>query len=112
MARDATIGPMMAATPFTIINNMAAAARFSSGMLSLARRANAPILPIFCELIDGEAVLTVDAPITVDEAHDRETGLSSGLQEYVRRLEARVRREPGRFRNWHLAWEPAYEVPA
>ncbi len=76
---------------------------FSTGMVSLARTAEATILPMFCVVEkDGRTSLIIERSIHTDTDADREHFLENSVAEYVGLLEAYIRRYPEQYRNWHL----------
>jgi lauroyl/myristoyl acyltransferase len=79
---------------------------FSSGTVSLARLAGAPLLPVFCAPNeDGVMRLTIYPPIRVDPAAAPDDDLQETLARYAALLETHVRRQPWLYRNWHLLGE-------
>jgi lauroyl/myristoyl acyltransferase len=78
---------------------------FPTGMISLARITEAPLLPIFCfEKPGGSCHLVIEGPICPWSETDAERGQSTrrAAREYLAHLESYARRFPGQYRGWHL----------
>ena len=74
---------------------------FPTGMVSLAKRSGATLLPMFC--ITGEnggLRLVIERPIDIQG--DREQGFENSVFQYVRLLESYIRKYPENYRKWHL----------
>jgi len=74
---------------------------FPTGMVSLAKRSGATLLPLFC--ITGEnggLCLVIGRPIDIQG--DREQGFENSVFQYVRLLESYIRRYPKNYKKWHL----------
>jgi len=106
VAGDGRLGRRTVEVPF-----LGGSARFATGMVSLARLAGAPLLPLFCvALPSGALELTIEAPVSsaADGGRDAEGEV---IRHYAAQLDARIRRSPGQYRSWHrrgaAASEPA-----
>jgi len=98
IAGDGHVGRRLIELPF-----LGGTIGLSAGMPNLAKLSGAPLLPVFCmPRSDGSARLEIGPPIEVDRSADRDDALRLAVAEFVTRLEALVRREPGGYRNWHL----------
>jgi lauroyl/myristoyl acyltransferase len=76
---------------------------FSPGMISLARRAGCPILPVFCfRNENGVIELQIRPPLAIPENSGRDEVLLASLKEYVSQLENLIRKFPGQYRHWHF----------
>ena len=76
---------------------------FSTGMVSLSRFTEAPILPMFCiEEKGGKTSLIIEHPLNVELSLDKETGLEKSVCQYAGLLEYYIRSYPEQYRNWHL----------
>jgi lauroyl/myristoyl acyltransferase len=74
---------------------------FPTGMVSLAKRSGATLLPLFCITGEnGEPRLVIERPI--DIPGDREQGFESGIFQYVHLLESNIRKYPKNYKKWHL----------
>ena len=74
---------------------------FPTGMVSLAKRSGATLLPMFC--ITGEnggLRLIIERPIDIQG--DREQGSENSVFQYVHLLESYIRRYPKNYKKWHL----------
>jgi lauroyl/myristoyl acyltransferase len=79
---------------------------FSSGTVSIARLAGAPLLPVFCAPDDDSVMrVTIGPPIRVDSEVAHDENLGHALAQYAGLLESHVRRQPWLYRNWHLLGE-------
>jgi lauroyl/myristoyl acyltransferase len=74
----------------------------STGAVSLARSAGAPILPVFCFRDDeGRERLVVESPIdAVAEGRSREEAVREAAQRHATLLERYVLRHPAQWRRW------------
>ena len=76
---------------------------FSTGMVSLARKSGAPILPIFCiQERSGQTTLIIERPVPIENDLDRERAVETSLTQYARLLETYIKQYPEQYRNWHL----------
>ena len=76
---------------------------FAPGMVKLARSSGATILPMFCTPTgEHSAVLEIDRPIELKRSGNRDKIIEHSLRQFAGALEARIRRRPECFRNWHL----------
>jgi len=79
---------------------------FAPGMVSLARLSGAPLLPAFCLPGNGGGHrLVIEPPIRIERQAEREEQVRDALEQYAALLEARIRRHPELYRNWHLLGE-------
>ena len=98
VAADGMNGARLLAVPF-----LGASYQFSTGMVSLARKSGAAILPIVClEIDDGKACLIIEEAIRVDEDDDRERQIEQIIARYAALMERCIQREPTSYRNWHM----------
>jgi lauroyl/myristoyl acyltransferase len=75
--------------------------RLAPGAVKLSRLSGAPLLPVFwVPSGEGAPALEIDPPI-VPRGEDDES-VTACLQQFASALEARVRRWPASYRNWHL----------
>lgn len=75
---------------------------FATGLMSLAKLADAPLVPLFCTPTrDGGYVLELQAPIQFRPEVTRQESFQSALEYYVSELEGRIRRNP----EWHRSWD-------
>jgi lauroyl/myristoyl acyltransferase len=79
---------------------------FAPGMVSLAKLAGAPLLPLFCvSESDGRHRVVIEPPIRIERRADREEELRGALGHYAALLESYIRRWPELYRSWHLLGE-------
>jgi Kdo2-lipid IVA lauroyltransferase/acyltransferase len=71
-------------------------APFATGAVTLARMAGAALLPLFCTEEEGTLAVTLHEPVQVENAPE------CAIQEFVRLFEERIRKQPHRYRNYHL----------
>jgi lauroyl/myristoyl acyltransferase len=82
--------------------------RFATGMVSLARTAGVPLLPMFCfDDPPGRVRLVIEPPMALEAGEGRDRATEEVLTRYARLLESYVRRYPGQYRGWHFLGEPA-----
>ena len=76
---------------------------FPTGAVTLARTSGAPLLPVFCLPGPGRSMQVVVEPaVALPAGLDREGIVRAAIDQYVARLEHRMRRHPSRYVNWHL----------
>ena len=76
---------------------------FPTGAVTLARTSGAPLLPVFCVPGPGRSLQVVVEPaVALPAGLDREGIVRGAIDQYVARLEYRMRRRPSRYVNWHL----------
>lgn len=87
---------------------------FSTGMVSLSRITEAPILPVFCTQEAADRIaLIVEPSLGVDANMDRDNAAEVCIDQYVSLLESYVRKHPGQYYNWHVTHHaPANPAPA
>ncbi len=95
-AGDGVTGHKLIELPF-----LGRARQFTTGLVSLARLSGAPLLPMFCVLAeDNRLELTIHPALDLSGS-DAERSQAAGMAHYAQVLEARIRRSPGQYRNWH-----------
>jgi lauroyl/myristoyl acyltransferase len=80
---------------------------FSTGMVSLSRITDAPILPLFCiQDSDNKIIIIVEPPIRWDATMDRDQASEMCIEQYVRLLDSYVKKYPGQYYGWHSCDAP------
>jgi lauroyl/myristoyl acyltransferase len=94
LAGEGRIGQKTVRVPFLGVERP-----FVTGAMSLARLADAPLLPFFCwRDLDDRVNVVVEPPIALKVAGSAESGAAA----YARLLETYVRRVPSEYYGWHL----------
>ncbi len=87
-----------------------APAAFPAGPFHLALATGAPLLPVFIAYTSGyRFTIETGAPVRLEATGDREADVRRGLAEWVRTLEAAVRRWPTQWYTFYDYWP---ELPA
>ena len=74
---------------------------YTTGVASLSRLSGAPLLPVFCIAgPDGALCLSVEPALALARDKGGERSPADGIAEYMRRLEAHIRQQPGQYRQW------------
>ena len=98
VAADGHIGQRLIPHPLLGIDEA-----FPTGAVTLARTSGAPLLPAFCVPGPGRSMQVVVEPaVVLPSGLDREGIVRGAIDQYVARLEHRMRRHPSRYVNWHL----------
>jgi len=85
---------------------LGAPATFATGMVSAARTAGAPLLPLFCvREPDGRFHVVIEPPVPVTRAREGDADAAApSLRAYAALLASYIRRYPEQYRNWHFPW--------
>lgn len=76
---------------------------FATGMVSLAKLGDAPLLPLYCTPgRNGTYRLDIGPPVSVPHDADRENYLRAVLAHQVCELDTRIRRHPEWYWSWNL----------
>jgi lauroyl/myristoyl acyltransferase len=77
---------------------------FTTGMVSLARSAGAPLLPLFClPSPEGGFQVIIERPVRLLRTGDRDRDLRDSLQDFAALFETHIARHPGWYRLWRGA---------
>jgi KDO2-lipid IV(A) lauroyltransferase len=85
---------------------LGAPATFATGMVSTARAAGAPLLPLFCvREPDARFRVVIEPPVPVTRTRDgNDDAAVPSLRAYATLLASYIRRYPEQYRNWHFPW--------
>ncbi len=98
VAGDGPFGRQTHRLPF-----LGAQMEFATGMVSLAKRSGAGLLPLFCvRQGEGGYLIEIGDAIPLRDLVDRQKLIHETLSAYAGLLEGYVRRYPDQYRNWHL----------
>ena len=82
-----------------------------TGPIEVALRTGAPILPCFCARKSKYVIEAwVEEPLVLNRTDDFEADVRAGMIEYIERLEARLRADPGQWAVIESIWDDAEEV--
>ena len=82
-----------------------------TGPIEVALRTGAPILPCFCARKSKYVIEAwVEEPLVLNRTDDFEADVRAGMIEYIERLEARLRADPGQWAVIEGIWDDAEEV--
>jgi lauroyl/myristoyl acyltransferase len=82
-----------------------------TGPIEVGLRTGAPILPCFCARKSKYVIEAwVEAPLVLNRSDDFEADVRAGMIEYIERLEARLRADPGQWAVIEAIWNDAEEV--
>jgi lauroyl/myristoyl acyltransferase len=97
---DAAFGERLLTAPV-----LGAPKRFATGMVTLARTAGAPLLPLFCvREDDGRVRVIVEPPVPMAPRGDRHAICDAAIRHYAALFESYLRRHPDQYRSWHFPW--------
>ncbi len=86
---------------------------FPTGMVSLARSAGAPLLPLFClPSPEGGFQVIIERPVRLLRTGDRDRDLRDSLQDFAALFETHIARHPGWYRLWSGAAGERTDSPA
>ena len=75
-----------------------------TGMVSLARAAEAPLLPLFCvPAPESGFQVVIERPVRMSRTGDRDRDLRNALRDFAHLAESQVVRHPGQYRLWRAA---------